>query len=223
MIFNRRKKNAAEGAAPAAPDAPAASEAAAAPAEGEAAPAAPAPERPFDISEVDLDDGVARVDLGGMVLSPVEGFEVRMQVDQASGQVQSVLFAAEEGALEVRAFAASRGGGMWDEIRPQIAADAGQRGGTATEAPGRFGPELVCRVPAALPDGTQVLQETRIVGLDGPRWFVRGTFIGAPVRDDSIRAPYDEALTSLVVRRGAGAMAPGDPLPLTVPNNARRA
>jgi hypothetical protein len=112
---------------------------------------------------------------------------------------------------------------MWDEIRPQIAADAAQRGGTATEADGHFGPELVCRVPAELPDGSQVLQETRIIGVDGPRWFVRGTLIGAPVRDDAIRAPYDEALRSLVVRRGAGAMAPGDPLPLTVPNNARRA
>ncbi|HSX69160.1 DUF3710 domain-containing protein [Nocardioides sp.] len=212
-MFNRRKKNddvTTLGAQPAADEAP-------------AAPAQPAPPRPLDISEVDLEDGTPRVDLGGLVLVQVEGFELRMQVEEATGQVQSVLFAAEEGALEVRAFAASRGDSMWDEIRPQIAADAAKRGGTATEAPGRFGPELVCRVPAALPDGTQVLQETRIVGIDGPRWFVRGTFIGAPVRDDLVRGPYDDALASLVVRRGAGAMAPGDPLPLTVPGNARRA
>ncbi|GGO91107.1 hypothetical protein GCM10011584_24420 [Nocardioides phosphati] len=208
-MFNRRKKN--DAVAPADAAQPAADE------------TPVAVDRPFDVSEVDLGDGVARVDLGGMVLAQVEGFEVRMQVEEATGEVQSVIFAAEDGALEVRAFAASRGGGMWDEIRPQIAADAAQRGGTATEAPGRFGPELVCRVPAELPDGTQVLQETRIVGLDGPRWFVRGTFLGAPVRDDSVRAPYDEALTSLVVRRGTGAMAPGDALPLTVPANARRA
>lgn len=219
-MFNKRKKNAAvDGAAPA--DAAAAEAAEAA--QADPASEALAPERPFDISEVDLEDGTPRVDLGGMVLTQTEGFEVRMQVEESTGQVQSLIFAAEEGALEVRAFAASRGSGMWDEIRPQIAADAAQRGGTATEAPGRFGPELVCRVPAALPDGTQMVQETRIIGVDGPRWFVRGTLIGLPVRDDSVRAPYDEALTSLVVRRGAGAMAPGDPLPLSVPNNARRA
>jgi hypothetical protein len=214
-MFNKRKKNA-----------PVDGSAAAGSGGGEASPAAqaePVVDRPFDISEIDLEDGAPRVDLGGMVLTQIEGFEVRMQVEEATGQVQSVIFAAEEGALEVRAFAASRGGGMWDEIRPQIAADAAQRGGTATEAPGRFGPELVCRVPAELPDGTQMLQETRIIGVDGPRWFVRGTLIGSPVRDDSVREPYDEALTSLAVRRGAGAMAPGDPLPLTVPNNARRA
>lgn len=207
-MFNRRKKSV---------DAPAADPAptpAAAPVELN---------RPFDISEVDLEDGAPRVDLGGLLLTQVEGFEVRMQVEEASGQVQSVVFAGETGALEVRVFAASRGGGMWDEVRPQIAADAAQRGGTATEADGRFGAELVCRVPATMADGTPALQETRIIGVDGPRWFVRGTLIGAPVRDDSLRAPYEEALTSLVVRRGSAAMAPGDPLPLSVPANARRA
>ncbi|MDO7869475.1 DUF3710 domain-containing protein [Nocardioides jiangxiensis] len=209
-MFNKRKKSVAGGES-------------AAPGAVEATPAAqPAPLRPLDISEVDLEDGAPRVDLGGILLTHVEGFEIRMQVDEASGQVQSVIFAAEEGALEVRAFAASRGGDMWDEIRPQIAADAAQRGGTATEAAGRFGAELVCRVPGQLPDGSEVLQETRIVGVDGPRWFVRGTLIGAPVRDDSLRPAYDEALLSMVVRRGAGAMAPGDPLPLSVPNDARR-
>jgi hypothetical protein len=209
-MFNRRKTNAAAAAtSPAAAPEP-------------AAPSAASLDRPFDISEVDLEDGAPRVDLGGMLLTQVEGFEVRMQVEEASGTVQSVLFAGNDGALEVRAFAASRGSSMWDEVRPQIAADAARRGGTATEAEGRFGPELVCRVPAKLPDGTDALQETRIVGIDGPRWFVRATLLGAPVRDDAVRARYDDALTSLVVRRGAGAMAPGDALPLSVPANARR-
>ncbi|TCJ30857.1 DUF3710 domain-containing protein [Nocardioides jejuensis] len=208
-MFNKRKKNAAPVEA--------------SPVSGAAADEAPAtPVRPLDISEVDLEDGAPRVDLGGIVLTHVDGFEIRMQVEEASGEVQSVIFAGDQGALEVRAFAASRGGDMWDEIRPQIAADAAQRGGTATEADGRFGTELVCRVPGQLPDGSEVLQETRIVGIDGPRWFVRATLIGAPVRDDAVRPAYDQALLSLIVRRGAGAMAPGDPLPLAVPSDARR-
>lgn len=205
-MLNRRKKNAASSEA----EAPAVAE------------EAPVLLRPFDVSEVDLTDDAPRIDLGGLLLTPVEGFEVRMQVEESTGEVQSVIFAGHDGALEVRAFAASRGGAMWDEVRPQIAADAAQRGGTATEAPGTFGPELVCRVPGQQPDGTTAIQETRIVGLDGPRWFVRATLIGAPVRDDALRTPYDEALRSLVVRRGTGAMAPGDALKLTVPAAARR-
>lgn len=179
--------------------------------------------RPFDVSEVDLEDGAARIDLGGLLLAPVEGFEVRMQVEEATGEVQSILYTGADGALELRAFAASKVDSMWDRVRPQIAADAAQHGGTASEAEGPFGPELVCRVPAQLPDGSTALQETRIVGVDGPRWFVRATMIGAPVRDDAARGPYDQALRALVVRRGPGAMAPGDALQLTVPASARRA
>lgn len=180
-------------------------------------------DRPRDAAHVDVDgDGVPRIDLGGLLLSPVEGLEVRMQVEEASGEVQAVIYAGADGALEVRAFAARRGGGMWDEIRPQIAADAAQKGGTATPIAGRWGEELLCQFTGEMPDGTPGRQESRIVGLDGDRWFVRGTLIGAPAIDDAARAPYDAALASLVVRRGSGPMAPGDALPLVVPSSARR-
>lgn len=185
--------------------------------------AATEPDRPRDSAQVDIDgDGVARVDLGGLLLAPVEGLEVRMQVEESTGEVQAVVYAGADGALEVRAFAARRGGAMWDEIRPQVAADASRKGGTATAVPGPWGDELLCQFTAPMPDGTPGRQESRIVGIDGDRWFVRGTLIGAPAVDDTARAPYDAALASLVVRRGAGAMAPGEALPLVVPASARR-
>jgi hypothetical protein len=192
--------------------------------EGEvSAPEARVPDRPRDSAVVDLEgDGVPRVDLGGLLLAPVEGLEVRMQVEEATGEVQAVVYAGPDGALEVRAFAARRGGGMWDEIRPQVAADASQKGGTATVVPGPWGDELLCQFTGQMPDGTPARQESRILGVDGDRWFVRGTLIGAPAIDDAARAPYDTALASLVVRRGTGAMAPGESLPLVVPASARR-
>ena len=87
------------------------------------------------------------------VLLPVPGTELQLQVDEASGNVQSVMFAGPEGALELRVFAAPRHGDLWSEVRPQIAADLGRRGGTATEREGRFGTELVCQMPVTLPDG----------------------------------------------------------------------
>jgi hypothetical protein len=181
------------------------------------------PDRPRDSAQVDIDgDGVPRVDLGGLLLAPVEGLEVRMQVEESTGEVQAVVYAGPDGALEVRAFAARRGGGMWDEIRPQVAADASQKGGTATVVPGPWGDELLCQFMGQMPDGTPARQESRILGVDGDRWFVRGTLVGAPAIDDNARAPYDAALASLVVRRGTGAMAPGESLPLVVPASARR-
>ena len=107
---------------------------------------------PFDAEDVP-DDGVARVDLGSMLVAPVPGSELRLQIDERTQQVQSVLLAGAEGALELRAFAAPRNGDLWSEIRPQLAADMARRGGTATEREGRFGPELVCQLTVKTPDG----------------------------------------------------------------------
>jgi hypothetical protein len=192
-------------------------------AEAAAAAAAVAPVRPRDSAQVDLEgDGVARVDLGGLLLAPVEGLEVRMQVEENTGEVQAVVYAGADGALEVRAFAAQRGGAMWDEVRPQVAADASRKGGTATVVSGTWGDELLCQFTGQMPDGTPARQESRIVGVDGDRWFVRGTLIGLPAIDEAARAPYDAALASLVVRRGTSPMAPGESLPLVVPASARR-
>lgn len=176
---------------------------------------------PFDADDVP-DDGVPRVDLGSMLVAPVPGSELRLQVDERTQQVQSVLLAGAEGALELRAFAAPRNGDLWSEIRPQLAADMARRGGTATEREGRFGPELVCQLSVQTPDGRTGQQASRIVGINGSRWLLRATFLGKPAVDDETAATWEDALTQLAVRRGEQAMPAGDPLPVTLPEEARR-
>jgi hypothetical protein len=168
------------------------------------------------------DDGVERVDLGSLRVPPREGAELRLQVDEATGAVQSVMLAAEEGALELRAFAAPRNGDLWSEIRPQIAADISRHGGTATEREGRWGTELVCQMQVVLPDGTQALQPSRIVGVNGTRWLLRGTFLGQPAVEPEQAQDWEDALASVVVHRGGHAMPVGDALPLALPDDAQR-
>jgi hypothetical protein len=143
-------------------------------------------------------------------------------VDETSGNVQSVMFAGPEGALELRVFAAPRHGDLWSEVRPQIAADLGRRGGTATEREGRFGTELVCQMPVARPDGTSGLQPSRVIGINGTRWLLRATLLGRPAVEPETGKPFEEALTTVAVRRGDHAMPVGDPLTLTLPPDARR-
>jgi hypothetical protein len=175
---------------------------------------------PFDAE--DLADTEGRVDLGALVLLPVEGTELQLQVDETSGNVQSVMFAGPEGALELRVFAAPRHGDLWSEVRPQIAADLGRRGGTATEREGRFGTELVCQMPVVRPDGTPGLQPSRVIGINGTRWLLRATLLGRPAVEPETSEPFEDALTTVAVRRGDHAMPVGDPLTLTLPPDARR-
>jgi Protein of unknown function (DUF3710) len=176
---------------------------------------------PWD-SESLPDDGVDRVDLGSLLVAPRDGAELRLQVDENTGEVQSVMLAADEGALELRAFAAPRNGDLWSEVRPQIAADISRHGGTATEREGRWGTELVCQMQVVLPDGSQAMQPSRIIGVNGGRWMLRGTFLGQPAVEPEGAQDWEDALAAVVVHRGAHAMPVGDALPLTLPDDAQR-
>lgn len=178
---------------------------------------------PWDSSEVDLEaEKGARVDLGGILIKGRPGLELRLQVDEKTQQVAAVMLVNQEGALELRPFAAPRNGGIWPDIRKQIAAETARRGGTATEAEGGYGTELRVAMPAKTPDGQPATQPSRVLGIEGPRWLLRATFLGRPAMQPQDDGDLETALRDVVVVRGAGPMAPGEPLPLVMPANARQ-
>ena len=187
----------------------------------EAGSEASAPHGPYDVDDV-ADDGTERIDLGSLLITPEPNRELRLQVDEASQAVQAVLLAGPDGALELRAFSASRNGDLWSEVRPHLASDMARRGGTATEREGRFGPELACQLTVQSSEGRTTQQPSRIVGVNGARWMLRATFLGRPATDPEAAVDWEETLARVVVRRGEQAMPPGDPLPLRLPDNARK-
>lgn len=176
---------------------------------------------PFDVSQVE-GDGVERADLGSVLVPAIADRELRLQVDENSGQVRAVMLAGSDGACEFQAFAAPRNGDLWSDVRPQIAEDLTRRGGQATERVGRWGTELVCQMPVQRPDGTTATQPSRIIGINGDRWMLRASFLGRPAVDPDATADWEDALAQVVVRRGEGAMPVGEPLPVRLPDDARR-
>ncbi len=212
MRFRRRKPDELEG-----PD----------PQEGAAAEAAaPTGMRgrgPWDVSEVTVDeDDPTKIDLGGLIVTGRPGLELQLQVDEASGQVAGAVLAGEEGAVELRAFAAPRNGDIWADIRRAIAADVARHGGTADEIEGTWGPELRVVLPVTLPDGQSGTQPSRVLGIPGPRWLLRATLFGRPALEPAEDGDVESALREVIVVRGNNPLPPGDPLPMTVPANARR-
>ena len=72
---------------------------------------------PFDVGEVDLDaDDVERLDFGCMVLTPFEGMQMQLQVDQKTKRVQAALVMSGSSAIEVALFAAPAHSSMVAEI-----------------------------------------------------------------------------------------------------------
>src|SRR5690606_28528384 len=162
-----------------------------------------------DIAETDVTaETEGWVDLGSLLVTGQPGLELRMQVDERSGAVAAVLFIGTDGALEVRPFAAPRTGSLWEDVRRQIAAETARRGGTASEGQGPFGTELRVLMPVTTEDGRSGQQPSRVLGIDGPRWFLRATLMGRPAVEEAAAEPFLAAVRSLVVVRGNVAMAP---------------
>ncbi|GAB2447082.1 DUF3710 domain-containing protein [Nocardioides hungaricus] len=172
---------------------------------------------PYDVDDLSHDDAMSRMDLGALLIPPVEGVELRVQVDEQTEQVRSVLLAGEEGAVEVRAFAAPRHGDLWGEVRPRLAADFAQRGGTASEEEGRFGTEVHGRLTVKAADGRTGTQVSRIIGVNGPRWMLRATLLGRPAAEPGAAGPWEDLIAGIAVRRGSQAMPAGAELTVTLP------
>lgn len=170
------------------------------------------PHGPRDVDEVDDEQLAQMLDFGALLISGRDGMEIQAQVDEATGQVTTVTAVLGEAAIQLQAFAAPRTDGLWSEVREALRSGIASGGGLVDEVAGEFGPELRARVP----DGAGGLQPVRFAGIDGPRWFLRAVFLGGAV-DPAGATGVSEVLKSVVVRRGREAMAPGDPIPMTLP------
>jgi hypothetical protein len=191
---------------------------------GEPAPAAgqPAPGGPWDISQAQPDD-TPRLDLGALLVPAGPGVEVRVEVDPGSRQVVAATLVVGHSQIQIGVFAAPKSAGIWADVRGEIATSLRQSGGSAEEVAGRFGPELVGTSVAEVPGQGRVQQRLRFIGVDGPRWFLRGLIAGPAATEAGERRRLEDLFAGVVVNRGGEAMAPRDPLPLTLPREAREA
>ena len=170
---------------------------------------------PYDVTEVP-DDDVVRLDLGGLQVPGSEGMELRVDLDEATQTVVSVTVVSGDSALQIMGFAAPRTEGIWDDVREEIRVALASQG-PVEEAQGAFGKELLATLPVAGPQGQSGVQPVRFIGVDGPRWFVRGLVSGPAARNAQAAAPLEDVFRATVVVRGSDPMAPGDQLPLHMP------
>lgn len=175
----------------------------------------PRPDGPWDVAERgDLSD---YLDLGALRLRGRGGMELRLDLDEATGQITAATVQLGTSMVQLQAFAAPRSEGIWDEIREEIATGVTQQGGTVEERAGVFGPELMVRIPVRAADGRTGTQPARFVGIDGPRWFLRAVIHGAAVNEIEAATEVETLVRDIVVVRGEEAMAPRELLSLALP------
>lgn len=159
------------------------------------------------------------IDLGGIKVLPREGLNLRLEVEEQTQRIVAVSLDYAESTLQVQPFAAPRSAGLWDETREQIRQQVRQQGGRVEEREGPLGSELLAEVPVtAGPDGPAGKRLARFVGVDGPRWFLRGVIGGAATGDVAAAERIEDLFRSLVVVRGGTPMPPRDLIPLKMPS-----
>lgn len=180
---------------------------------------------PFDEADAP-EDGRHRVDLGALRLPAVAGMELRVDVN-ATQQVIGASLRSGDSLLQVSAFAAPRAGGIWASVRADLARSATSQGGSLTEREGPFGPELagfVTASPPAQPGQTQpaaaVRRAARFLGVDGPRWFLRGMISGPAAETSEGGGPLEEAFQAIVVVRGTEPLPVREQLTMVLPPQA---
>ena len=176
---------------------------------------------PWDLGEVERpSDDPRYVDLGGLIVKGRVGFDLQVTTDQGTDQLGAVMFVTEDAAVELRAFAATRSGGLWDEVRGEITEEVERLGGAYEEVDGSFGVEVRMQVPATTPDGEPATQPSRIVGIEGPRWLLRATFMGRAALEPDEDGLLESAVRDVIVVRGVAPMAPRDAIALVLPASA---
>ncbi len=174
---------------------------------------------PWDASERSATDEPGYVDLGSLLVRGGEGFALQLPADNDEGDIGSVVLVVGDSALELRAFAAARSGGLWDEVRSDIVEEVRRLGGECTEGEGPYGAELKVTIPATTAEGQTGIQPSRIIGIEGPRWMLRATLLGdaALIPEEH---PLMDALRDVIVVRGADPRMAREPLLLTIPADA---
>jgi hypothetical protein len=161
---------------------------------------------PHDVEEAP-DDGLNRLDLGSVRLPVPDGAQLQVEMDQ-NKSVRAVHVVTPLGQLTVNAYAAPRSGGLWREVSTELAEQLRGDGATVRTSKGEWGLELL----AALGEVS-----LRFIGVDGPRWMLRGVVAGPPeVADKSAHALYD-LIRGTVVVRGTQPMPVRTPLVLELP------
>ena len=156
------------------------------------------------------------IDLGGIKILPREGLNLRLEVEEQSKRIVAVGLDYADSSLQVQPFAAPRTGGLWDETRVQLRDQVKAQGGRVEEREGPLGKELLAEVPATAAEGSG-LRLARFIGIDGPRWFLRGVIGGAGASDPEAAAKVEDLFRSIVVVRGGAPMPPRDLIPLKMP------
>ncbi|WP_431812988.1 DUF3710 domain-containing protein [Kocuria sp. cx-455] len=160
------------------------------------------------------------IDLGCILLKPVAGVAVRMDLDEKSQRPRALNVDYQDGSVQLQAFSAPKSSGLWNDVRRELVEGLRRDSGQVTVAEGPLGLQVNAKFSATTASGQPGYRLARFVGIDGPRWFLRAVYSGGAAMPSTTAEVLDDVVRSLVIVRGHDPMPPRDLLQFKVPENA---
>ncbi|MDO5367570.1 DUF3710 domain-containing protein [Kocuria sp.] len=160
------------------------------------------------------------IDLGCILLKPVAGVAVRMDLEEKSQRPRALNVDYKDGSVQLQAFSAPKSSGLWDDVRRELVEGLRRDRGQATVSEGPLGLQVNAKFSATTASGQPGYRLARFVGIDGPRWFLRAVYTGGAAMPSTTAEVLDDVVRSLVIVRGHDPMPPRDLLQFKVPENA---
>ncbi len=172
---------------------------------------------PFDSTEVI--NIRPSVDFGAISLPIHEDVTLKLEVEEASSRIVALTVEHQGSSLQLQAFSAPGSEGIWHEIRGDLDRSIQAQGGKTEVVVGPLGPELNAQIPTK--DGGSRL--AKFIGVDGPKWFLRGVISGLALGDTLAMTYMIDIFRSVVIVRGVAPMPPKELLQLNAPPGAKKA
>jgi len=166
---------------------------------------------PYDIHDSHLPENQTYLDLGGLKIPGRDGLGLRLTANDDHSLITDLTIVYHQSSLQIQAFAAPKTMGIWDATRTSIIQSSSTA--NAREVDGYFGKEILLDIPAP----HNIVIPTRVVGIDGPRWMLRGIFTGTAARESEDKKILDDFFAHIIVNRGTKPLAPRDPIELIFP------
>jgi hypothetical protein len=171
---------------------------------------------PFDITE--LVQVRPSIDFGAIQLPLRDDVVYKLEVEEATSKIVALTVEHNGSALQLQAFSAPASEGVWHEIRSSLEQSILAQNGRTEQVVGPLGPELNAQIPNV--DGGFRL--AKFIGVDGPKWFLRGVISGLALGDVLSMSHVIDIFRSVAVVRGSQPMPPKELLELVAPAGAQK-
>lgn len=171
---------------------------------------------PFDVSE--LMQVRPSIDFGAIQLPMRDDLIYKLEVEESSSKIFALTVEHKGSSIQLQAFSAPGAEGVWHEIRAALEQSIATQKGKTEVVIGPLGPELNAEIPSS--DGATRL--AKFIGVDGPKWFLRGVISGLALGDVLSMTYMIDIFRSVAVVRGAAPMPPKELLTLVAPSGAQK-